>query len=286
MRRIKQILLVAFGLLPFCSNGQTYFTTTEYGLSVGASQYFGDLNEHYGFNTLSPAYGAFIRKHLNAYISVKICGAASSLSYDDKYNTNPFEKQRNLNFGTDLYEGTLQAEFNFFKFVTGNDDYRFTPYLTGGIGAFYYNPYTTYRGVKYYLKDIGTEGQNNGYENRKYSNFAMCFPVGAGIKYWMRAGLNLSLEIADRFTTTDYIDDVSTTYVDMTSADSKNISPITKALADRSQEQGGVALGRPGKQRGNNSSFDQYLTATFSVSWHFTTYRCPQALKYDMIRTY
>jgi hypothetical protein len=45
-------------------------------------------------------------------------------------------------------------------------------------------------------------------------------------------------------------------------------------------------LGRAGKQRGNSNNNDQYLVATFCFSWHFTTYRCPQFMQRDLIRTY
>lgn len=278
-------IFIILTLTVLSARGQSYFTSTEYGIALGGSQYFGDLNENYGFQTVSPALGVYVRKHMNPYIALKAVANYTTVGYDDKYNTDPYEVARNLNFKSVVFEVAVQAEFNFFKFLTGDVEHRFTPYLTGGIGGFYYNPYTYYNGIKYYLQPLGTEGQNAGYSNRQYSNYAVCFPIGAGVKFWLRAGLNLSFEVADRLTTTDYLDDVSSTYVGSAAFTGKNGNPVALALQNRSTTSG-TTLGELGKQRGNSSNNDQYMLAMLSVSWHFTTYRCPQYLRSDMIRVY
>jgi len=251
----------------------------EFGIALGGSQYFGDLNDNYGFKTVSAAGGIYARKHMNSYISLKFLANYTQVSYDDKYNTDLYEHLRNLNFASQIYELGMQAEFNFFSFVTGDKHHRFTPFLTGGIGAFYYDPYTTYNGTKYYLKPQGTEGQYVGYADRKYGNISPCFPIGAGVKFWIKGGVNLTLEIADRLTTTDYLDDVSTTYV---GAGRFPPGSIVQILQDRSIEiNPNNPIGTAGKQRGNTASYDQYLMALLSVSWHLTTYRCPQFMRND-----
>ena len=288
MRRFSIVLMVAVLMLSgFAGSGQSYYTLTEIGFSGGGSQYFGDLNEHYGFKTIAPAYGLYIRRKLNSYIAIKAVGNYTKVSYDDKYNTTiPYDIERNLSFSSPVLEFCGQAEFNFFKFITGDPVYRFTPYLTGGLGFFYYNPSAMYKGTKYDLLPLGTEGQNVGY-NRKYSNFSACVPIGVGVKYWLKAGVNLTLEVADRLTTTDYLDDVSSTYVGAGSFPTSPHAAPALQLQDRSGEiVGNSTLGTPGKQRGNASSFDQYLMVELSLSFHFTTYRCPQHLDEGMIRTY
>ena len=271
----------------FKAKAQSYFTKTEVGVAVGGSQYFGDLNDRYGFKSIGLAGGIYMRRKLSNYIAVKLGAYYTNVGYDDKYNSDPYQTTRNLNFKSDVIELSFQAEFNFFRFITGDKNYRFTPYLTGGAGVFYYDPYTTYNGSKYYLRPLGTEGQNLGHADRKYTNYSPCFPIGAGVKFWITAGLNLSLEISDRLTKTDYLDDVSTTYIGVSSFPVVAGGPPAAQLQDRSVElDGGTPLGRAGKQRGNTSSFDQYLMGMISISWHFTTYRCPQNTDGDMIRTY
>lgn len=280
MRRSAAIVIFfLLALTTYDASAQSYFTSTEVGVSLGGSQYFGDLNHNYGLNTIGPAGGVYARKHLNQYISVKVVANFTQVSYDDKYNKDEYERSRNLNFKSDVWEMAAQAEFNFFRFATGDPYRRFTPFLTGGVGFFYYDPTTVYLGQKYNLKSIGTEGQYAGHSNRKYGNTSTCFPLGVGAKFWLKAGVNLTLEIADRLTTTDYLDDVSTTYVGI---DKFPKNSVAAALQDRSVELNpNNPLGRPGKQRGNTSTYDQYLMAMFSVSWHFTTYRCPSFMTTD-----
>ncbi len=274
-RIIAVIILVCSLLIGKNAWSQRYYTALEVGFSGGGSQYFGDLNEHYGFKTIGAAGGIYARERLNSYIALKLVTNFTCVGYDDKYNDAPYDKLRNLNFKSDIVEVVAQAEFNFFAFVTGMKEHRYTPYLTGGIGAFFYDPYTTYNGSKYYLRPLGTEGQYAGYAPRKYTSVSPCFPIGAGVKVWIAGGVNLALEIADRLTTTDYLDDVSTTYVGVGSF-SKN--PIAAALQDRSP---GQVLGITGKQRGNTSSYDQYLMAMLSLTFNFTSYKCPQSLGSD-----
>ncbi len=276
MRYIIFILTISNLCFGNIAKAQRFYSANEYGFNVGSSQYFGDLNDHYGFQTPHLAYGAFLRTPFNPYISVRGMVNMTTVGYDDKYNTSPFEKARNLNFTSNIFEIATQFEFNFFRYTTGELGSRFTPYLTGGIGAFHYDPYTYLNGAKIYLRTVGTEGQYAGFSSRRYSTWAVCFPIGAGVKWWIRPGMNLGFEIVDRLTTTDYLDDVSSTYV---GADKFAGNPVALALQDRSTELGGTALGRAGKQRGDVSSYDQYLMAMFTLSFQFKVYRCPGYLK-------
>jgi Domain of unknown function (DUF6089) len=263
------VLFILLSAVP--AQSQKYYTALEIGLGAGASQYFGDLNQHYGFKTPHVGGGFYGRYRLNSYIAAKASVNYTRVGYDDKLESDPYQKLRNLNFKSDIFEFAVQAEFNFFAFITGDPYHRFTPYLTGGAGVFYYDPYTTLNGTRYYLRQMGTEGQYAGYATRKYSTTAICFPIGAGVKMWITKGVNLSVELADRLTTTDYLDDVSSTYV---GADKFKKNTVAAALQDRSGEVNAVKLGREGKQRGNTSSKDQYFMALISVSFNFTSYKC------------
>jgi Domain of unknown function (DUF6089) len=263
-------------LLDLRAEAQYFFRPMEYGVSAGASQYFGDLNDHYGFQTIHPAFGGFARLHLNQFIAIKAVTDYTHVSYSDQYNSNEYEKQRNLKFQSDIVEFAIQSEFSFFRFATGDPDHRFTPYLTGGLGIFYYNPYTYYNGTLYYLRNLGTEGQLYRKSGKAYSDVSVCFPIGAGVKYWIRPGMNISFEIADRLTTTDYLDDVSTVY-----AGAGKFPNSAENPAYWLQNTTGTAkttLGEAGKQRGNTASKDQYLMAIVSLSFQFKTYKCPAYL--------
>lgn len=274
--------LLAFGLcLQLSAQEEAIVHEGEYGFSAGASHYFGDLNPNPRFNRPNIALGAFFRKQYGNYVAVRVSGHYAFLGYSDKYNTdNEFELRRNLSFNTNIWELALQGDFNFFKFVPGSEYYRFTPYVTFGIGAFNYDPYAYYQGQKVYLRPLGTEGQGSAlYPNRKpYSSMAACFPLGLGVKYSLNRAMSLGFEVVYRFTTTDYIDDVSTTYApDAQPHFLPNGSPtLWYALQDRSYETG-TPIGIKDRQRGYANQKDGYLLAEFTLSFNLTSYRCPSA---------
>jgi hypothetical protein len=281
MKLIFSSLLV-FGLcLQLSAQEEAIVQEGEYGLSAGASHYFGDLNPNPRFNRPDLALGAFFRKQFGNYVALRVSGHYAFLGYSDKYNTdNEFEKRRNLSFNTNIWELAVQGDFNFFKFIPGSNYSRFTPYVTFGVGVFNYDPYTYYQGQKVYLRALGTEGQGSAlYPNRKpYGSMAVCLPLGMGVKYSLNRQMNLGFEVVYRFTTTDYIDDVSTTYApDAQPHFLPNGSPtLWYALQDRSYETG-TPIGIKDRQRGYSNQKDSYILAEVTFSFNLTSYKCPSA---------
>lgn len=252
----------------------------EFGLSAGAAHYFGDLNTTARVNRPKIAFGAFFRKQFGNYIALRVGAHYAQLGYSDIYNTkNEYQSRRNLSFNTNIWELAVQGDFNFFKFVPGDPYNRFTPYVTLGVGAFSYDPYAYYQGQKVFLRPLGTEGQGTAaYPERKpYGTMAFCFPFGVGVKYNWNDRMNIGFEIVHRFTNTDYLDDVSMTYV---GADKFPPLPdgspsLAFLLQDRSYETGTDIIGIEGRQRGYPKQKDQYVMAEITVSFNLTSYKCP-----------
>ncbi|MBV8254390.1 MAG: outer membrane beta-barrel protein [Chitinophaga sp.] len=249
----------------------------ELGVSVGAAQYFGDLNTRFSLKTPKPSVGIYYRKYMNDYIGVRVHGRFMQLGYSDAYNKNEFERRRNLSFNTNLYELALQGDFNFFRFEPGSLDKRFSPYFTGGLSGFHFNPYAYLDGQKYYLQPLHTEGQGSAlYPDRKpYSLFSYAWLIGGGFKYNISKKVNVALEAVYRYTGTDYLDDVSTTYAGPGAFPPlANGQPsVAYQLQDRSGATG-TPIGVQGRQRGNSRDKDQYLTIELSISILFTSYHC------------
>nr|WP_295869153.1 DUF6089 family protein [uncultured Chitinophaga sp.] len=249
----------------------------ELGISIGGAQYFGDLNTRGALNTIKPAVGIYYRKYLNEYVGVRAHGRFMQLGYSDAYNKNEFERHRNLSFNTDVFELALQGDFNFFKFEPGSLDHRFSPYLSGGASIFHFNPYAYLDGVKYKLQPLRTEGQGTAlYPERKpYSLVSYAFVIGGGFKYNISKKVNVGLEALYRFTQTDYLDDVSTTYAGPGAfpALAGDKASVAYLLQDRSYATG-ERLGVTGRQRGNSRDKDQFLTIELTISILFTSYNC------------
>jgi hypothetical protein len=283
MARPKLIFLMLFFFASHIAVAQQQSTVQEgeIGVSVGAAHYFGDLNPKLRVNRPKAAFGVFVRKQYGDYIAVRLSGHFAQLGYSDIYNTyNTFMHTRNLSFNTNIYEFTVQGDFNFFRFIPGDLYKRYSPYITFGVGVFNYDPYTYYQGQKVYLRPLGTEGQGSAqYPNRKpYSTMAACFPIGVGYKYSLNPQVNIGLEVVYRFTTTDYIDDVSTTYAGPAAFPPlPNGQPsLAGILQDRSYVHG-TPIGTAGKQRGYSNQKDSYVMAELMVSINLTSYKCPTA---------
>jgi hypothetical protein len=251
----------------------------EFGISLGAAHYFGDLNTRAKFNRPKMAGGIFFRKNFSNYIAARVSANYARVGYSDTYNTfNEFMRRRNLSFNSNIWELALQGDFNFYRFLPGETGMQFTPYVTLGVGVFSYDPFAYLQGEKYNLRPLGTEGQGSAaYPDRKpYSSMAFSIPFGVGMKYAINDRINLGVEVVHRFTNTDYLDDVSKTFVEETVFPRNPDGSPTPALllSDRSYETG-PPIGGKGIQRGNSQQKDQFVTATFFISFNLQSYRCP-----------
>ena len=279
MRKLLATLLICLPFLVFSQN--SIVQEGEFGLDLGAAHYFGDLNPRAHLNRPKLAAGLFFRKNFGNYIALRVAGNFAQLGYSDIYNTyNQNLVRRNLSFNTQIWELGLQGDFNFYRFMPGEPGFNWTPYITLGASIFNYDPYAYLNGQKYYLRALGTEGQGTAaYPNRKpYGSMALGIPLGAGIKYSINRNVNVGFEIVYRFTNTDYLDDVSTTYPDPSVfPPNPDGSPSVAALlSDRSYETG-TPIGVKGRQRGVSSNKDAFVTAVFFVSFNLQSYRCPTA---------
>lgn len=279
---IKRIfLIITFFISAKLATAQyleSFEHTGELGISAGYAHYFGDLNPDIRFNKPKFSGAIHYTKQFNNYVGIKISATYAFLAYADKYSPNIIQQTRNLSFNTDVYEFSVNGTFNFFQFNPGFEGYNYTPYIGIGLGVFSYDPYTFYKGQKYYLRTIGTEGQGSeDYPNRtEYKNTATCIPLTLGFKYALSRSMNIFTEFRYRFTNTDYLDDVSKTYAPKAFA----ANSIAAALSDRSAELG-LAIGKEGRQRGNTLANDAFATFHIGLSFNFEAYRCPnQSYRY------
>ena len=279
------ILFVCSVFLYISTNAQSldmYVHSGEYGISVGTAQYFGDLNPNASLSHSKFAAGIFYQRQFNNYVGIRLSGNYAFLGYSDAYSKSVAQQTRNLSFNTDLWEMSVAGYFNFFKFNPQIPEYNFTPYISLGLGAFSFNPYSYLSGQKVYLQPLGTEGQGSTIDStagKPYSTVAVCIPFGIGVKYALNEKINVFAEVVYRFTTTKYLDDVSGKY-------HPNAYPKTDVngnyttwylMQDRSYEVNGQGnqIGTQGFQRGNGTN-DSYATFQVGISFNIQSYKCPK----------
>jgi hypothetical protein len=145
-----------------------------------------------------------------------------------------------------------------------------------GIGVFSFNPLAKLNGNWIELQPLSTEGQGFAeYPNRKvYKLTQINFPVGGGLKYELSPRVNLRLEAISRILTTDYLDDLSTRYVNP-ALFAKYFSGVqlanALALNDRRSKFNSEYPINPvgGQLRGNPTDNDAYFTFNLKVGMTF-----------------
>ena len=231
--------------------------SVELGVSVGAANYFGDLAPTPVISETKGAAGVFGRINLSSSWAWTNSIMYAQVSGND--NNFDFNAARNLNFKTDIYEYSSVIEFNYLKYGVGVLDKRFTSYLFTGISIFGFNPLGYYKGQWYNLKDFQTEGVN-------YQTTAFAIPFGIGVKWILNKNFNFEGQFGFRKTFTDYLDDVSTTYPDITtklkgSAIAATLSDPSILLTD------GTFINKKGYKRGNSDISDWYMIGQISLSY-------------------
>jgi hypothetical protein len=161
---------------------------------------------------------------------------------------------------------------------------KIRPYFTISTAAFHFNPQgiylNQYGSAKWVdLKPLRTEGQGmtNHPDRQEYSLNQRTTPIGLGIKYFVNHRTSLSFEILYRATKTDYLDDVSTTYIDNKDFDTyfgagTEMAQMAKQLANfPAYKNGGTYISGYGIDglRGSPKYNDSYFTTSIKVIYRF-----------------
>jgi hypothetical protein len=270
MRILKNIVfLLVVGIL----NLNSVFAQEgwELGGFVGMSTYYGDLNPKFSFKRLGPSLGVLARKNFDGRLCFRVAASYANVGASDKKAKGEFERARNLSFSSNIFEASAVMEFNFQDFHSNRrGDKPVAPFLMAGLGVLHFNPTTVYEGVRYNLRDMGTEGQARGEE---YGLVTGAVILGGGVKIDMNQNLSWNVEISGRLAFTDYLDDVSGVYGDPNAIAGYH-GDIAAALADRSVEIG-ERIGRAGRQRGDSKANDSYVFLTVGLAYRFIPIGCP-----------
>jgi hypothetical protein len=259
----------------------------EVGLSSGVTNFLGELGgaNRIGTNGLRdlemrltrPSAGIDLRYLTSYRTSVKVNLIWGRVLGDDKLTTEPFRRNRNLNFRSDIVEFSAQFEFNFFrekqghrykiKKVKGMKQVDNRIYLFAGVGGFYFNPKGKYANGAYYnLRPLRTEGQGIVPGSKMYSNFNVCIPIGIGGKYALDRQWSMGFEIGMRKTFTDYIDDVSSVYRTQ-AVDTTLNNPLATYFANPTVGELSPIVTADGQQRGDATDNDAYMFISISINY-------------------
>jgi hypothetical protein len=265
--KMKKILLAGM-LCPLMTQAQW-----NVNLFGGFSNYFGDLQQKaYTTQQSNGSFGAGLQYDVTGHFSLLSNLTYGRVSAADGYATKSDLRARNLNFETVIAEWNLLAEYDLFDLRS----HRLTPYVFAGVAVYHFNPYaydTT--GKKVYLRPLSTEGEGLAqYPGRRpYALTQLAIPFGGGIKFRISDQVTLAYEIGLRKLFTDYLDDVSSTYVDQATLLAAK-GPEAVEMAYRGNEvKGGATYPPDGTVRGNPRHKDWYYMSGLRVTIALNTQR-------------
>lgn len=253
--------------------GASRFKPYQYvGFGINALNYFGDLSPvnnaaSTDISFTRPGFGVMYGYWFHPAMSFRAAFNGGLLTGDD-FTSDPNgtdsapRYQRNLSFRNFVKELSLGMEFYFLPANRGSANRPpINGYIFLGIAGFHHQPQGKAPNFDYQtgfdvplpaglsagewvnLQPLGTEGQNGLIGNTQYSLFQIAVPIGVGAELALSGPLSFGVEFGYRFLFTDYIDDVSASYVGLDRFD----DPIARIFSDRAAEP--VSASRDGESR-------------------------------------
>jgi len=227
---------------------------TSVGGGIGSSNYFGDVTPTTSFASTELKFtrtsiSGFVTHKFTPRVTGKVALAWHRLKGDDNVSADPSKFTdygrylRNLHFRNDIIELSGVAMFDLFEH---NEPFfkrpQWSPYAFIGLGVIYSNPKARLpsadgSGDWISLRPLRTEGKS-------YSPINLVIPAGIGVRYKLSQRIDIGLEVGYRYTFSDYLDDVSGSYTDL----SKLESPEAKLMANRVREKYGADSGQSREQ--------------------------------------
>lgn len=298
------LLMVLMSLVSQAQHGKYYYHNDKLvllGLKLGGGVYSGDvLNQNLSGSGLVPlqpertrlSVSGFLQKRVRNQWSLRGMFSYIGLAGDDNvygWQQNLSYKQRNLHFKNDVFELSGMVVYDIFatresavNIKTFKE--RFIPYVATGLGVIYHSPKALdSEGIDWVsLKPLQTEGIS-------YSNIALTIPLGLGFRYRITPLFAIGGEVVGRVTSTDYLDDVSGTYVSVNEmASSEALEFAFRGDAPIEHMTGKSRLNKPyfqeknyendvvGTSRGNAIPLDLFMSFSINATFYIDgAYRKP-----------
>ena len=271
---------------------QKKVSSLDFGPYLGGSNYMGEFTDGYMplWNKTKFAGGLICRYNYGPYLTFKGTAIYGKIEGSDKnFASDAYRGRRNLGFKSDIVEFSVQGEWNIRGYEQTKASYGWSPYLFAGVSVFRFNPKAQFNYQSYMmdaslqaqdgdwieLQPLGTEGQETTKFNdkRRYSLTQLSVPVGLGAKWQLDDYWAFGFEFGVRKTFTDYLDDVSSIYVDNIIVGGAS-GPMAVALKDRSMEVGQTPF-ENGDVRGNSATKDWYVIGGLTLTYRIHGGRQP-----------
>jgi Outer membrane protein beta-barrel domain len=306
---VLALLITSFSQQSFSQSITAGNGKVEVGLGLGPLIFLGDLGGSQGlgktfvkdidFPLTKLSKGLFLNVTANEWLGFRLAVNAGVLEGDDKEapdkgGEEEYRLKRNLNFKSSLLEGYAAVEFYPTVFIEQYDGLagKLRPYGVIGAGMYHFNPKTKDDdGTWVALQPLHTEGEGfTAYPDRKpYKLTQIEMPIGVGFKYYLKENMFIGLEVLHRKLFTDYVDDVSTKYIDPVYFDAY-LSPADAAKARRLNYRGTFASVNTnpgsivGETRGDPKQNDAFFSTIIRMGWRLNGSNTPNGRAAHQLR--
>lgn len=261
---MKYILILILLLCGHISHAQNFFTS----FYAGTSNYQGDLSERvYEAKHTHFSFGLGLLFELNEHMLIRGDFTYGKLSGNDADGLK--NRSRNLNFTSTFTEFSLGYEYLILDLYR----YKVSPYVFAGAAVFKFSPYTKgSNGIPVSLYELDTEGQGFYQDRKKYKLAQFSIPFGGGIQWALSDNMRVGVVLGIRQTFTDYIDDVSKTYIDEDLLRMKRGGNAVKYAYQGNLLPNGAPYPADGTKRGNPTNKDWYYITGLTFRIRFESY--------------
>lgn len=297
--RCKGLFFLCLVFISYHAQSQYYFYNDNYyenavlievGGSVGAMNSLTDLGGKKGLgksgvkdfnikNTqlcesffLSALYKYYVALRLEATFG-QVAGNDAQLKSVAPTTNGRYE--RNLSFRSPISEVMIAAEIYpltiFIKPDQEKSPSPIQPYVLAGIGYYHFNPQAKLNNNWIDLQPLHTEGEGfKEFPARKvYPLSQVNLPVGLGVRYEASPLFTFRLEFVWRILKTDYLDDVSSRYIDPKYfSEYLSGNKLAQALQLNDRHLPGAETAHPDGIRGDPTNKDSYFNLNFKISFN------------------
>jgi len=175
--------------------GQQY----EFGLTLGAGNYIGDIGQEYYFNPNKIGGGLLVKNTLNPWFSSRLNLNYYQIEAKDAESESLGRQERDISIDGGILSFSAGIEYNFFPrnpFIRPKPYQRFVPYIFSGVGV------ASYFGDFYKHESKVAD----------YSGATLYIPMSIGIKYKAAEHFLISLEASANYYFTDDLDGTNSYY--------------------------------------------------------------------------
>ena len=236
---------------------------------LGSAKYFGDLNNPGAlFRNTRTNIEVGLEHRFDPRFSWRTAITYFQLTGNDDTADSEGRVLRNLNFTSNNVEVSAIVHAQLFE---ESGRYYQRPTINAnifvGLALLYFSPRTDIPATDHNGNTFADAGKKTGLrqyrtELQQYSPVTLAIPMGIGVKFMVSPFFNVAISGGYRFTLTDYLDDVSTTFPGANAF----TDPLAQALSDRRPEIGLPVL-EAGHKRGNPEKNDGYFI--FSIRGEF-----------------